>query len=60
MLETQDTLLKEIEGYSDKKGYKQDEVSSGRMYFSVIKNYPFAESLYKDSMVLIPYMAIRA
>lgn len=37
--------MKEIEGYRDKKGFKKDELRSGRTYFNVvIKNYPFAES----------------
>lgn len=53
--------MKEIEGYSDKEGCKQDELSSGRIYFNVIiKNYPFAESQQKASMALIPYMPPRA
>lgn len=50
--------MKEIEGYSDKKGYKQDELRSRKTYFNVIiQNYP---SQYKPSMALIPYMPLRA
>lgn len=53
--------MKEIEVYGDKKGCKQDELSSGRTYFNVIiKNYPFAESQYKASMAFIPYMPLKA
>lgn len=49
--------MKEIEGYSDKKGFKQDELSSGRTYFNdIIKNYPFAESQQRLCMELISYM----
>lgn len=53
--------MKEIEGYSDKKGYKQDELRSRKTFFNVIiQNYPFVESQYKPSMALIPYMPLRA